>query len=172
MSLLHRLFRPAPDPREALRPLWHRVVELSRTPALYEEDGVADTVAGRFDMIAAILSLVLLRIERDPTLMREGVLLTELFVEDMDGQLRESGVGDIVVGKHVGKLMAVLGGRLGALREALATPDGGALRAALERNVTMVEGRDTAALAARLRAFADTLAGLDSKRLLAGDMAL
>ena len=45
MSLLQRLFRPGPDPREALRPLWHRVVEISRTPALYEEDGVA----GGFD---------------------------------------------------------------------------------------------------------------------------
>ena len=172
MSLLQRLFRSGPDPREALRPLWHRVVELSRTQALYEEDGVADTVAGRFDMIAAVLALVLLRIERDPTLMRDGVLLTELFVEDMDGQLRESGVGDVVVGKHVGKLMAVLGGRLGALREALAAPGDGELQAALERNVTMLEGRDTAAVAARLRAFANALAGLDSKKLLAGEIAL
>jgi cytochrome b pre-mRNA-processing protein 3 len=172
MSLLQRLFRPGPDPREALRPLWHRVVELSRTPALYEDDGVADTVAGRFDMIAAVLALVLLRIERDPTLMREGVLLTELFVEDMDGQLRESGVGDVVVGKHVGKLMGVLGGRLGALREALAAPGNGELQAALERNVSMLAGHDTTALAARLRAFANTLAGLDSKKLLAGEIAL
>ncbi len=172
MSLLQRLFRAGPDPREALRPLWHRVVELSRTPALYEDDGVADTVAGRFDMIAAVLALVLLRIERDPTLMREGVLLTELFVEDMDGQLRESGVGDVVVGKHVGKLMAVLGGRLGALREALAAPGDGELQAALERNVTMLGGRDTTALAARLRAFTNALAGLDSKKLLAGEVAL
>lgn len=172
MSFLQRLFRPGPDPREALRPLWHRVVEISRTPALYENDGVADTVAGRFDAIAAVLALVLLRIERDPTLMREGVLLTELFVEDMDGQLRESGVGDVVVGKKVGKLMAVLGGRLGALREALDVPDDAELRAALDRNVTMVEGRDTSALAARLRAFEHKLAGLDSKKLLAGDIAL
>ncbi len=169
MSLLQRLFRTGPDPREALRPLWHRVVEISRTPAFYEDDGVADTVAGRFDMIAAILSLVLLRIERDPTLMRDGVFLTELFVADMDGQLRETGVNDVVVGKHIGKLMAVLGGRLGALRDAR---EDAALRDALERNVTMIEGRDTAALARRLRAFEDKLAALDSKKLLAGEIAL
>lgn len=172
MSLFDRLFKRGPDPREALRPLWHRVVELSREPAFYAEDGVADTVAGRFDAIVAVLALVLLRIERDPVLTREGVLLTELFVEDMDGQLRESGVGDMVVGKKLGKLMAVLGGRLGALREALARPDNAELEAALARNVTMLEGHGTESLAGRLRAFQGKLAALDSKKLLAGEIGL
>ena len=65
MSLLHRLFTPRRDPREGLRPLWHRIVELSREPALYRDDGVADTIAGRFDMIAALLAHELLRMERD-----------------------------------------------------------------------------------------------------------
>ena len=97
VSLLARLFKSEPDPREALRPLWHRVVELSREPAFYRDDGVADTVAGRFDMIAAILALLLLRLERDE-LAQEITLLTELFVADMDAQLRETGVGDLVVG--------------------------------------------------------------------------
>lgn len=174
--MLARLFRSkspaAADPREALRPLWHKVVELSRDPALYRDDGVADTIAGRFDMITVILATVLLRFERDRVLAGEAALLTELFVEDMDGQLRESGVGDVVVGKKVGKLVSVLGGRLGALREARADRDGAALEAALARNVTMLEGRDTAALATRVRAFDDRVAALDSKTLLAGGIAL
>lgn len=175
MSLLARLFRPArsgPDPREALRPLWHRVVELAREPALYRDDGVADTVAGRFDMITMVLAVVLLRMERDRVLDREAALLTELFVEDMDGQLRESGVGDMVVGKHVGRLVSVLGGRLGALRDALAAEGDDELEAALARNVTMAEGRDTAALAARMRAFQHKVAALDSRALLAGQVTL
>jgi cytochrome b pre-mRNA-processing protein 3 len=167
MSLLARLFTSQPDPRETLRPLWHRAVELSREPALYRDDGVADTVAGRFDMIAAMLALVMLRIERDG-LAQENVWLTELFVADMDAQLRETGVGDIVVGKHVGRLVSVLGGRLGAFREALASADEAQLEAALERNVTMADGRDTAALARRLRGFAGTLAGLQTDEVLAG----
>lgn len=171
MSLLARLFKPQPDPREALRPLWHRVVELSREPALYRDDGVADTVAGRFDMIAAILALAMLRVERDG-LAAETALLTELFVADMDAQLRETGVGDIVVGKHVGRLVAVLGGRLGALREALASGDAAVLEAALERNVTMAEGNGTVALARRLRAFADRLGEFDTDEVLAGRIAL
>src|SRR5688500_16197050 len=158
MSLLARLFSSQPDPREALRPLWHRVVELSREPALYRDDGVADTVAGRFDMITAVLAVILLRLERDG-LADETALLNELFVADMDAQLRETGVGDVVVGKHMGKLMSALGGRIGALREALAS-GAAALEAALGRNVTMSEGQSTAALARRLRAFADKLAVL------------
>ena len=167
MSLLARLLKPQPDPREALRPLWHRVVELSREPALYRDDGVADTVAGRFDMITAVLAVVLLRLERDG-LADETALLTELFVADMDAQLRETGVGDVVVGKHMGKLMSALGGRIGALREALASDDEIALEAALERNVTMNGQAGTEALARRLRAFADKLAALDTNEVLAG----
>src|SRR3990170_7435886 len=178
MSLLARLFSSQPDPREALRPLWHRVVEQSRDPELYRDDGVADTVAGRFDMIAAILALVMLRLERDD-LAAETALLTELFVADMDAQLRETGVGDIVVGKHVGRLVSVLGGRIGALREALASGDPGSspgqaeamLEAALERNVTMAGEVGTAALARRLRAFADKLDALGSGEVLAGRIA-
>jgi len=176
MSRLARFFRSktgsAADPREALRPLWHKVVELSRSPLFYRDDGVADTVAGRFDMITVLLSVVLLRLERDRVLAAEAALLTELFVEDMDGQLRESGVGDVVVGKHVGKLVSVLGGRLGALREARTGGDRAALEAVLARNVTMLEGRGPEALAARVRAFDDHVAATDSRSLLAGGLTL
>jgi cytochrome b pre-mRNA-processing protein 3 len=171
MSLLARLFATRPDPREELRPLWHRTVELSREPALYRDDGVADTVAGRFDMITAVLAVVLLRLERDG-LADETVLLTELFVADMDGQLRETGVGDVVVGKHMGKLMSALGGRLGALREAFASDEEAELEAALARNVTMADRHDTAALARRLREFAGNLAALGEDEVLAGRIAL
>ena len=122
-------------------------------------------------MIAAVLALVMLRLERDG-MAQETVWLTELFVADMDSQLRETGVGDLVVGKHIGKLVAVLGGRLGALREALASDDPAMLEAALERNVTMSEGRGTGDLARRLRAFAGRLAGLASDEVLAGRIAL
>lgn len=171
MSLLQRLFKSGPDPREALRPLWHRVVELSREPEFYRDSGVADTVAGRFDMIAAILVLVMLRLERDG-LAQKTALLTELFVADMDAQLRETGVGDIVVGKHMGKLMSALGGRLGAYREALASDAPGPFEAALERNVTLAEGSNGRALAQRLRAFAHQLGVLPADEVLAGRISL
>ena len=81
---------------------------------------VPDTVDGRFDMIAAVLCTVLLRLEREPEGLATTAPLTERFVDDMDGQLRQIGIGDIVVGKHIGKMMSMLGGRLGAYRDGLA----------------------------------------------------
>lgn len=146
MSLLSRLLGTAPDPRESVRPLWHRVIELARDPAYYTECRVADSVAGRFDMITAILSAVMVRLEASE-LRAESALLAELFVEDMDGQLREFGVNDVVVGKRIGKLMSVLGGRLGAYRGAFNAGDLDRLTAATGRNVTFAESADEAASA-------------------------
>ena len=166
MKLLTRLFRSAPDPREGLRPLWHRVVEISRERAWYADCGVADSVPGRFDMITAVLALVLVRLERDSDGKAASALLAELFVEDMDGQLRESGVGDIVVGKHIGKLMASLGGRLGAYRSALAGE--APFEDAVRRNVTLLKGQEPEALAVRLRALSDALAASATGEVLAG----
>ena len=119
MTLLQRLFAPRRD-AAALRPLYDLVVETGRDPAWYRDGGVPDTLDGRFDMVAAILSLVLLRLEAEgDAARRESVLLTEIFVDDMDASLRQIGIGDFVVGKHIGKMMGALGGRLGAFRSAV-----------------------------------------------------
>lgn len=146
MSFLSRLLGTAPDPREGVRPLWHRVIELARDSDYYTNCCVADSVAGRFDMITAILSAVMVRLEASE-MRTESALLAELFVEDMDGQLREFGVNDVVVGKRIGKLMSVLGGRLGAYRSALNSADLEKLTAAVGRNVTFTEGADESASA-------------------------
>ena len=170
MSVLSRLFRSRPDPRDALRPLWHRVVEIAREKEWYAQYRVADTIAGRFDMITAVLSMVLVRMEADPDLVAPSVYLTELFVEDMDGQLREAGVGDVVVGKHIGRQMSVLGGRLGAYREGLAQGDD-VLSEAVSRNINLLEPSDPVALAAALRKLAQDITATDSQALLAGGLA-
>lgn len=171
MSFLSRLFGKTIDDRAHVRPLWHRVVELARDKRWYAEHGLADTVPGRFDAITLVLVLVLLRMERDETLIEPSVRLTELFVDDMDGQLRESGIGDLVVGKHVGKLMSTLGGRLGALREAL--PQGEvAVAEALGRNLTLVEGADAAGAARTAMAFWTHVLAASNDDVLAARIAL
>lgn len=169
MSLLAKWMRPRPDPRLAVRPLWHRVVEIAREKEWYRDCGIADTIAGRFDAITLILSLVLLRMEREPALIDPSVRLTELFVEDMDGQLRQGGVGDLVVGKHIGKLMSSLGGRLGAYREALEAGEE-AMAQAVARNVTLRDGGDPLLVARRARAFAAGLALVPGDRVLAAEI--
>lgn len=137
VSLLRRLFGPSePNPREALHPLYNQIVAQARQPHWYLEGGVPDTVNGRFEMVSAILSLMLIRLEKDSAQAHAMAFLTEIFVDDMDAQLREFGVGDMVVGKRIGKLLGAFGGRLGAYREALAhdaSPE--RLPEALRRNI-------------------------------------
>ena len=167
MKLLDRLFRPAPAMPPRLT-LWHAIVSEARDKRWYRDFGVTDSVEGRFDMITLVLAVVLLRIEREGD-GASSVALTELFIEDMDSQLRQSGVGDLMVGKHVGKLMATLGGRIGALREAL--PVGGAaLAEAVERNATLIEGTDAAPLAEELLRFHVAIERVPLEALLAGSL--
>ena len=125
-------------------PLYDAVIARARQPHWYVEGAVADTVDGRFDMVAAVLCFVLLRLEDEPEGAKLGVRLTEAFVDDMDGQLREIGIGDVIVGKHVGRMMGMLGGRLGAYRQGLADGDIGP---ALVRNLYRGEAPPPAALA-------------------------
>ena len=170
MSLFDRLLgRKAIETDTA--PLWHRVVEIAREPQWYAKGGVADTIPGRFDCISMVLALVLIRMERDEGLRPLTGRLTEHFVDDMDGQLRQNGIGDLVVGKHVGKLVSALGGRIDAYRAALAEPDDAALIEAVGRNITLNEGADSAAIAAEIRAIAGALDRASAAELIAGQIA-
>ncbi len=168
MGLLKRLFG-APD-RGTAPQLYAAIVATGRAPHWYVDGAVPDTIDGRFDMIAAILSLVLLRLEDDPAAIAPSTALAECFIEDMDGQLRQIGIGDIVVGKHMGRMMGMIGGRLGAYRAGLA---GEGLREALVRNLYRGDAPDEAALThveAELRRLRDRLAGMTIDAILAGKL--
>ena len=155
MGFLNRLF--GRKDRDALTPLYNAVVAEARRPDWYLVGEVPDTLDGRFDMVAAVLSLVLLRLEAEGESGRApSAYLAEIFVEDMDGQLRERGIGDIVVGKHIGRMMGALGGRLGALREAFA---GGDLDSVIDRNIY----RGVVPSEAAHRATRDGLVGLRAR---------
>jgi len=123
-------------------------------------------------MVAALLALVLLRLEAEGDGARsEAVLLTEIFIDDMDGTLRQIGIGDFVVGKHVGRLVGALGGRLGAFRDALA--GAAPLEPAVRRNLFRDEPVSEAQLAfvgARLLSVRDRLAAAGLEPLLAGEL--
>ena len=163
-----RLFGETRD--EAL-PLYNAVVTRGRAEHWYVGGGVPDTVDGRFDMIAAVLAMVLLRLEAQPEAAALSAHLTERFVDDMDGQLRQLGMGDMVVCKHIGKMMSMLGGRLGAYRDGLAAGD---LAPALVRNLYRGEAPApdaVAHVAAALMALRSELDALPLDRLTAGELA-
>lgn len=151
--------------------LYDGVVAAGRDPSWYLQGGVPDTVDGRFDMIAALLSLVLLRLEADGDASRQAsVELAEHFIEDMEGNVRQIGIGDLVVGKHVTRMVGALGGRLGAFRDAAAESD---LLEAVRRNVFREDPPSDEALrfvTQRLAQFRDRLNATGSEALIAGEL--
>ncbi len=160
MSFLKRIFGDRNE-RAALRPLYDAIVAAGRDPAWYRDGEVPDTLDGRFDMVAALTSLVLLRMEdAGDEGRRPAVLLTEIFIDDMDATLRQIGVGDYVVGKHVGRMMSALGGRLGALREARS--DGQGHAPAVRRNIFHDAPPSDAAVAWVAAGFDRFASGLDA----------
>ncbi len=190
MSFLSRLFgNKAPDPNEIMRPLYLAVIAKGREPHWYEDGAVPDSMDGRFAMISPILALVLLRMEALPELGQPAAWLTEIFVDDMDAQMREAGLGDVVIAKDMGKVMGVLGGRIGAYRSALSSPlssplgsavSGGLLGGgdsllseAVDRNIYGGDNSDITAKQHTTRHFGDVWAMLqsrDASALLAGNI--
>jgi len=168
MSFFQRIFGEAKQ-REPLQPLYRAIVAKGRDPAWYRDGQVPDTLDGRFDMVAALAALVLIRLEAlGEAGRRPAVLLTELFVEDMDSTMRQIGIGDYVVGKHVGRMMAALGGRLAAFRGAR---ESGSCEAAVRRNIFHESPPSDAApalVAGRLELLAERLDAASLETLIAG----
>lgn len=172
MSFFSRLLGTQADPREAWRPLWHRLVAEARQEHWYAERGAADTLDGRFDMISMLTALFMLRLENDPEGVPAAARLTELFVEDMEGQMREAGIGDPTVGKMMGRMMATLGGRAGSLRDAMAREDNVDLAGVVERNMHLSdEDHGPERIAQGLRALHARLARTDFAMLERGEIA-
>jgi cytochrome b pre-mRNA-processing protein 3 len=171
LSFLSNIFG-AKHEREQLAPLYRSVVAVAREPLWYREGEVPDTVDGRFDMVAAILALVLLRLEAERERARsESVWLTECFIDDMEGSVREFGTGDLMVGKRVGQLVGALGGRITALRDAIDRKCG--LEAAVTRNIfheSPPSGSAPGFVAGRLESFHTALQAIPLPDILAGKL--
>jgi len=170
MSFFSKIFS-RDNPNAKMQSLYNAIVSEGRQLGWYEEGQVPDSIDGRFDMIAAIFSLVLIRLEKDDERGQDMAWLTEIFIKDMDGQLRQIGIGDMIVGKHVGRMMGALGGRVGAYREAL--EQGADLREAIVRNIFRGNNPDDAALdilANRLTAYHAALQDYPIDAVIAGKL--
>lgn len=127
--------------------LYEALVHLVRQPDWYVRGQVPDTVDGRFDVLALVLSLIFARLRKEG---EAGVPLSkallELFVDDMDNSLREMGVGDLTVGKQVQQMVSALNGRQQAYGAALESGETASLSDALVRNVYRGEAPGPVAL--------------------------
>jgi len=129
--LKHRTAR-----RQAAKGLYQSARTQSRDPVLYADLGVADTMDGRFDALSLHVALLIGRLRR---LGPEGVALSQTVFDcmfrDIDQTLRETGVGDLGVPKHMKKMMKAFNGRVYAYCTAVEAQDIPALETALARNL-------------------------------------
>ena len=112
VTMLDFLFRrlTAEAPRGA--ELFDAATRLAREPHWYVEGEVPDTLDGRFAVLATIVALALVRLERDGAAGDlVSVSLTERFIEVMEAEHRELGLGDPTLGKTVRKLVGSLSRR-------------------------------------------------------------
>lgn len=99
--------------------LFNWVTAQARSAHWYLDGAVEDTVDGRFAMIATIAALVMVRLERaGDEGRRASVALTERFVEVMESEHREMGLGDPKLGRTVRKLVGSLARRVDLWRSA------------------------------------------------------
>jgi cytochrome b pre-mRNA-processing protein 3 len=107
------------------QPLFDLAVAEARQAHWFVEGEVPDTVNGRFAVLATIVALMTVRLEKEG---EEGahatVALTERMVETLDAELREMGLGDPTLGKQVRGLVGAVAGRVERWR-ALVGPDAG-----------------------------------------------
>ncbi|MFL6764541.1 MAG: ubiquinol-cytochrome C chaperone family protein [Sphingomicrobium sp.] len=84
----------------------------ARRPHWYVEGEVPDTLDGRFAVLATVTALALVRLEReDEAGNRLSVALTERFVEVLESEHRELGLGDPALGRTVRRLVSILARR-------------------------------------------------------------
>ena len=105
------------DPRRG-QGLFDAAVAETRPVDWFTRGAVPDTVDGRFALLATVVALTIVRLEQ---LGDEGraasAAMTERFVETLDVELREMGLGDPTLGKQVRKLVGALGSKVQRWRE-------------------------------------------------------
>ena len=116
LDFLFRRLTAAPERGAAA---FDAVTRMAREPHWYVEGQVPDTIDGRFAVLGTVMALVLVRLERDG---QPGdlvsVALTERFIEVMESEHRELGLGDPTLGRTVRKLVRLLAGRTERWRHA------------------------------------------------------
>jgi cytochrome b pre-mRNA-processing protein 3 len=132
--MILRPFRRSADDR-TIASFYGTIVAQARLPVFYAAYGVPDTVQGRFDLIVLHLVLLLRRLGKTAAGPTVGQLLFDRFCRDLDDNLREMGVGDLAVPKHMRRFGEAFYGRQAAYLATLDAADERDFENALARNM-------------------------------------
>jgi cytochrome b pre-mRNA-processing protein 3 len=146
IPMILRPFRRRAENR-TIAVLYGMIVTQARLPALYAYYGVPDTIEGRFDLIVLHLVLLLRRLAREEGPAHGlGQRLFDTFCRDLDDNLREMGVGDLAVPKHMRRFGEAFYGRQAAYVAAFEAADERVFEKALARNIFQTDGIDDRAV--------------------------
>ncbi|MEA3067430.1 MAG: cytochrome b pre-mRNA-processing protein 3 [Sphingomonadales bacterium] len=122
----------------------------ARRPSWYVGGEVPDTLDGRFAVLATITALALVRFEREGEGgNRASVALTERFIEVMESEHRELGLGDPTLGRTVRRLVGMLARRTELWRSAGQAEWNNATRESLYRDSIAADALEHSATALR-----------------------
>jgi cytochrome b pre-mRNA-processing protein 3 len=160
--------KPRIPQRGTIGAIYGMIVTQAREPLFYRDLGVPDTVNGRFDLLVLHLWMVLRRLKSIEGGIGLSQALFDRFCDDMDGNLREMGVGDLTVPKRMQAFGEAFYGRAAAYDLAL-TAGEKPLAQALCKNILNGEQIENARrLAFYAEAVIKALAGLDDATLQSG----
>jgi cytochrome b pre-mRNA-processing protein 3 len=160
--------KPRIPSRGTIGAIYGMIVTQAREPLFYRDLGVPDTVNGRFDLLVLHLWMVLRRLKSAAGGADLSQTLFDRFCDDMDGNLREMGVGDLTVPKRMQAFGEAFYGRAAAYDLAL-TAGKEPLAEALCRNILDGEHIEHARrLAFYAVAAIHALEGLDDATLQSG----
>lgn len=115
--------------------LYDRIVLAARQPEFFGPGKVPDSVDGRFELLTLMVFLVTRRLRAVNEADRPDQWVFDAYIKDMDGAVREMGVGDTAVGKRVKRMAQAFYGRSARYLGALEKRDLDEMQSALTENL-------------------------------------
>ena len=120
--------------KERARRLFEEIVNQSRQPSFYRQLGIPDTLDGRFELVVLHTFLIVRQLRHDKFRRQLGRDIMTLLFDDFDLSLRETGVGDMGMGRRIKTMADGFYGRSEAYELGLADRGTG-LADAIARNI-------------------------------------
>ena len=135
--MFSRLFKKKKNKQKQInaiaKGLYACALENTRQKIFYTEYQVADNIDGRFDLLLLHIFLILHPIMEQENYAEISQALFDITFKDMDQTLREVGVGDVGIPKHMKRMMLAFNGRMHAYQDAVSNSS--ELTKALARNI-------------------------------------
>ncbi len=119
---------------QTAKAVYGQLLEKTRAEVFYNDYGVPDSFDGRFDMLVLHVFLVIDRLKDEGAQGRDfNQALFDATFADMEQTLRERGIGDMGIPKHMRRMMKAFNGRIHVY--SAASGNGKLMTEALMRNL-------------------------------------